>query len=136
MAQQRAKFAYTVVYVNDVGQSVEFYKKAFGISVRRLDHSQRWGELDSGETTIAFTPLEQRETAITGGVQTADLGEPRHNVELALNFDNVDEAFKHAVAMGAVPVAQPEDKPWSQRVGYVRDINGVMLRLGSHVEGN
>lgn len=133
MAQQMGKFAYTVVYVKDVAQSVEFYKKAFGIHIRRLEKNQKWGELDSGETTIAFTPLEQRETALTGGVQTADLGEPRQSVELAFNFNDVDQAFKHAVSMGAVPVAQPEDKPWGQRVGYVRDTNGVMLRLGSPV---
>jgi hypothetical protein len=33
MAQQEGKFAYTVVYVKDVAQSVEFYKNAFGIHV-------------------------------------------------------------------------------------------------------
>lgn len=131
MAQQTGKFAYTVVYVKDVAQSADFYKKAFGINVRRLDQSHRWGELESGETTIAFTPLKQHEVDITGGVQSADLGEPRHNVELSFSYSDVDEAFKHAVATGAVPVAQPEEKEWGQKVGYVRDINGIMIRMGS-----
>ncbi|MFS7965022.1 putative glyoxalase/Bleomycin resistance protein/Dihydroxybiphenyl dioxygenase [Helianthus anomalus] len=34
-------YAYTVVYVKDVAKSVEFYGKAFGASVRRLDDSHR-----------------------------------------------------------------------------------------------
>ena len=36
------KFAYTVVYVQDVAKSVEFYGKAFGYTVRRLDNSHRY----------------------------------------------------------------------------------------------
>ena len=37
-------FAYTVVYVKDVGKSAEFYSKAFGFNIRRLDHSRRYGK--------------------------------------------------------------------------------------------
>merc|ERR1711915_1017623 len=58
-------YGYTVVYVKDVSKSVDFYSKAFGLTVRRLDHSRRWGELESGSTTIAFTPIEQHEMQIT-----------------------------------------------------------------------
>ena len=38
-----------------------------------------------------------------------------------------------AVANGAVAVSEPEEKEWGQKVGYVRDINGIVVRLGSHV---
>lgn len=34
-------YAYTVVYVRDVAKSVEFYSRAFGYNVRRLDESHR-----------------------------------------------------------------------------------------------
>ena len=34
-------YAYTIVYVKDVAKSVDFYSKAFGVNVRRLDHSRR-----------------------------------------------------------------------------------------------
>ena len=37
-------FAYTVVYVKDVGKSAEFYSKAFGFNIRRLDHSRGYGK--------------------------------------------------------------------------------------------
>lgn len=35
-------FGYTVVYVKDVAKSVDFYAKAFGYDVRRLDESHRY----------------------------------------------------------------------------------------------
>lgn len=38
----RPTFAYTVMYVKDVAKSVEFYSRAFGHNVRRLDESHRF----------------------------------------------------------------------------------------------
>lgn len=35
-------FGYTVLYVKDVSKSVDFYAKAFGYAVRRLDESYRF----------------------------------------------------------------------------------------------
>lgn len=35
-------FGYTIVYVKDVAKSVDFYAKAFGYNVRRLDDSHRY----------------------------------------------------------------------------------------------
>ncbi|EFJ14332.1 hypothetical protein SELMODRAFT_156754 [Selaginella moellendorffii] len=127
------KFAYITVYCKDVTKSVDFYSKAFGLKVRRIDNARKWAELDTGSTTLAFTPLEQHETAITGGVQTASKDEPRHNVEISFSYQDVDAAYEHAVRAGAVSVAKPEEKKWGQKVGYVRDIDGVMIRLGSYV---
>ncbi|XP_057508581.1 uncharacterized protein LOC130791470 [Actinidia eriantha] len=88
-------FAYTVVYVKDVAKSVAFYAKAFGYGVRRLDESHRWGELESGQTTIAFTPLHQHETdGLTGSVQVSGLGRERNQVELCLDYPDVIAAYK------------------------------------------
>ncbi|KAM7279330.1 hypothetical protein ACFE04_006464 [Oxalis oulophora] len=127
-------FAYTVMYVKDVAKSIDFYAKAFGYNVRRLDESHRWGELQSGETTIAFTNIHQHETDdLTGSVQTPKSGKERAPVEVCFNYSDVDAAFKRAVENGAVAVCKPEDKEWGQRVGYVRDIDGITIRMGSYV---
>ncbi|XP_042509814.1 uncharacterized protein LOC122085445 [Macadamia integrifolia] len=127
-------FAYTVVYVKDVAKSVEFYANAFGYTVRRLDGSHRWGELESGQTTISFTPVHQHETDNrTGQVQTPRNEHERNPVEVCFAYSNVDEAYKRAVDNGAVPVSPPEEKEWGQKVGYVRDIDGIVVRLGSYV---
>ncbi|KAJ4792984.1 Dessication-induced 1VOC superfamily protein [Rhynchospora pubera] len=127
-------FAYTVVYVRDVAKSVAFYASAFGYNVRRLDHSHKWAELDSGPTTIAFTPLHQRETDdLTGKVQLPDSNGERNPVEICFDYADVDAAYKHAVDNGAAPVSSPEIKNWGQKVGYVRDIDGIVVRLASYV---
>ncbi|OMO67721.1 hypothetical protein CCACVL1_20358 [Corchorus capsularis] len=128
-------FGYTIVYVKDVAKSIDFYAKAFGYNVRRLDESHRWGELESGQTTIAFTPRQQHETKdLTGTVQVPKSDRERAPMELCLIYSDVDAAFKRAVENGAVPVSEPEDKQdWGQRVGYVRDIDGMTVRMGSHV---
>ncbi|XP_034687614.1 uncharacterized protein LOC117915953 [Vitis riparia] len=127
-------FAYVVLYVKDVAKSTAFYAKAFGCNVRRLDESHRWGELDSGKTTIAFTPVHQRETdRITGAVQDPWSGRERPPVELCFAYVDVDAAYKRAVENGAMAVSEPEEKEWGQKVGYVRDIDGIVVRMGSHV---
>ncbi|KAJ7947675.1 dessication-induced 1VOC superfamily protein [Quillaja saponaria] len=127
-------FAYTVVYVKDVVKSVAFYAKAFGFNVRRLDESNRWGELESGQTTIAFTPLHQHETDnLTGKVQAARSSQERQAIEVCFDFPDVDAAYKRAVENGAVAVSKPEQKEWGQKVGYVRDIDGIVVRIGTYV---
>ncbi|GAB4824375.1 hypothetical protein Ancab_007263 [Ancistrocladus abbreviatus] len=127
-------FAYVVIYVKDVVKSVEFYAKAFGYNVRRLDESHRCGELESGQTTIAFTPMHQHETDdLTGSVQKSQSKLERGPVEVCLDFTDVDAAYKRAVENGAEAVREPEQKEWGQKVGYVRDIDGIVVRMGSHV---
>ncbi|KAL6519593.1 hypothetical protein OROHE_017413 [Orobanche hederae] len=130
------RYAYTVVYVEDVAKSIAFYAEAFGYHVRRLDDSHRWGELESGQTTIAFTPARQHETDdLTGKVHIPHSDRERINpVEVCFDYSDVDAAFKRAVENGAVAVSEPEEKEWGQKVGYVRDIDGIVVRMGSHVQ--
>ncbi|KAG4967262.1 hypothetical protein AAZX31_12G061900 [Glycine max] len=125
---------YVVLYVKDVAESVAFYAKAFGYSVRRLDESHRWGELETGNTTIAFTPIHQHETDdLTGAVHNPGSCRERPPMEVCFVYSDVDAAYKHAVENGAVAVSEPELKEWGQKVGYVRDIDGNVVRMGSHV---
>ncbi|CAL2264104.1 unnamed protein product [Prunus armeniaca] len=91
-------FAYTVVYVKDVAKSTAFYSKAFGYNIRRIDDSNRWGELESGQTTIAFTPVHQHETDdLTGAVKTPSSGRERQPVEVCFAYSDVDAAYKVSI---------------------------------------
>lgn len=47
------KFGYTIMYVENVEQTVEFYEAAFGLS-RRFIHEGGYAEMDTGDTTLAF----------------------------------------------------------------------------------
>jgi uncharacterized glyoxalase superfamily protein PhnB len=54
-------------------------------------------------------------------------------VEICFDYADVDAAYRRAVENGAVPVSAPEQKKWGQKVGYVRDVDGIIVRMGSHV---
>jgi lactoylglutathione lyase len=43
--------------------------------------------------------------------------------------DDVDAAYERALAAGATSAAEPDDKPWGQRIAYVRDLNGILVEL-------
>ncbi|MEL6558106.1 MAG: VOC family protein, partial [Bacteroidota bacterium] len=51
------KYAYTIIYVKDVQQTLEFYQKAFGFEQKFITPENDYGELISGETTIAFASI-------------------------------------------------------------------------------
>ncbi|XP_028757098.1 uncharacterized protein LOC114716276 [Neltuma alba] len=130
----RSAYGYTVVYVQDVSKSVAFYADAFGCDVRCVHESNRWGELDSGQTTIAFTPMHQHETDdLTGKVQAPRSNRERQPVEVCFVYDDVDAAYERAIEKGAVGIREPEEKEWGQKVGYVRDIDGIVVRMGGRV---
>ena len=52
------KYAYTIIYVENVPETIEFYKKAFGFEQKFVTPENDYGELISGETTIAFASIE------------------------------------------------------------------------------
>ena len=48
------KFAYTILYVQDVAHSLAFYEKAFGWTTKFITPDGDYGELVSGQTTLSF----------------------------------------------------------------------------------
>ncbi|CAA6654944.1 unnamed protein product [Spirodela intermedia] len=131
MAGMRPAFAYTVVYVTDVAESLEFYAKAFGYEIRRLDESHRGRRWSSVSSTPTSTPPTRSPIHLF----------PFSSVSDGWSFSFVLFCFlTHrccSAAEGggerAVPVSAPEEKEWGQKVGYVRDLDGIVVRLGSHV---
>ena len=48
------KFGYTIIYVPSVESSLRFFCQAFGLEQKVLHESGDYGELNTGETTLAF----------------------------------------------------------------------------------
>ena len=48
------KLGYTIIYVLNVAESLSFFESAFGLSRRFLHESGDYGELETGETTLAL----------------------------------------------------------------------------------
>ncbi|NTU80806.1 MAG: VOC family protein [Chloroflexales bacterium] len=125
------RYGYTIVYVADVAATLNFYERAFGLSRRFLHESGQYGELDTGATTLAFSRHDLAGSLFPGGYTPIQAGSSPPGIELGLVTEDVAGAYERAVAAGATPLKEPAQKPWGQTVGYVRDLNGVLVELCS-----
>jgi uncharacterized glyoxalase superfamily protein PhnB len=98
------KLKYTILYVENVLETLAFYQKAFGEQLAAL-----------GKNPVAPTP-----------------GRP--SFEIAFETDDVPVAFERAVAAGASAVMKPDQMPWGQVISYVTDKNGFLVEICSPVE--
>lgn len=129
------KYGYTIVYVASVEKTLEFYKKAFGFEIRFLHESKDYGELETGETVLAFASHEMGEMNLNGKYSKGSNSEKPFGIELAFVTENVEAAYRKAIAAGAIPLKEPTQKPWGQVVGYVRAIDGSLIELCSPING-
>ncbi len=127
------RLGYAIAYVRDVGKTVEFWERAFGLRRRFVGENNDYGEMDTGETTLAFASNDLAEANLPGGFRKNDPSELPAGVEIALTTENVEEAFRSALGAGAQEVAAPKTKPWGQTVAYVRDPDGLLVEIGSTI---
>lgn len=121
-------YAYTIAYVKDVRETLDFFKSAFGFEEKFFLETGEYGELETGTTCLAFASegmidfnkLELRKN---------DPSKPSAAIELCFIVEDLQAAFDHAVSCGAEVIHQPTPKPWGQNVGYLRDPNGLLIEL-------
>ena len=126
------KFGYTIIYVADVGASLAFFGKAFGLKTRFL-HETGYGELETGQTTLAFATHDLGRNNLPAGYVAADASPLPLGIEIALVTDSVAEAHAQAVRAGATSLKEPMLKPWGQTVSYVQCPDGTLVELCSPV---
>ncbi len=120
------KLGYTILYVDNVQRSLDFYAKAFGLAIKFLHESGGYGELDTGSTTLSFSS-RQLMTELKKNPQPADHKAPCF--EIALTTRDVPAAVTRAVAAGALLVQEAHDMPWGQTVAYVADLDGFLVEI-------
>jgi lactoylglutathione lyase len=127
------KFGYTIVYVASVAETLSFYREAFGFETRFLHEAGDYGELETGETVLAFASYELGDINLKGNYQKSDVNASPFGVELAFVTEDVTAAYTKAIAAGAVPIQAPIAKPWGQVVAYVRAKEGSLIELCSPI---
>ncbi len=127
------KFGYTIIYVSDVESTLNFYSKAFNIEIKFIHDSKQYGEMNTGQTKLAFA---SDALALSNDVEYIEnhLSNKPAGVEIAFISDEVEKSYNHAIASGAKPVKEPIEKPWGQLVAYVRDLNGVLVEICSPMQ--
>ena len=123
------KLGYTIIYVPSVEESLRFFGQAFGLQQKFLHESGDYGELSTGETTLAFASHQLGATNFPDGhIRASDSKQPL-GVEIALVTKDVHAAHKSALLNGATELLSPTQKPWGQIVSYVRAPDGSLIEL-------
>ena len=129
------KFGYTILYVEDVQKSIEFYENAFSFSRKFVTPENDYGELITGETTISFASKKLAAQNLKDGFIESNPEDKPFAMELGFITDNVAELVQKATSFGAILVKEPTQKPWGQIVAYVRDLDGFLIEICTEVQG-
>ena len=124
------RLKYTILYVENVPETLSFYERAFGLKRRMLHESGDYGELDTGTTTLSFSSLKLM-TDLGKSPAKAKLQSPRF--EIAFETDDVQDALTRALEAGAELVQELRKEPWGQTTSYVTDMNGFLIEICSPV---
>jgi lactoylglutathione lyase len=87
--------------------------------------------MKTGQTTLAFASAELEESNLQAVFRRNDPAGLAAGIEITFVSRNVHAAFETATKAGADWVAEPITKPWRQKVACVRDLDGVLVEIGS-----
>ncbi len=121
------KFAYTILYVEDVAKSLKFYEEAFGFKTRIL--APDYGEVISGETILSFASKELANSNLKDGFIESSVNQKPFGIEIGFATDDVPNTVEKAINAGAKLAAEAKTKTWGQVVAYVRDIDGFLIEI-------
>lgn len=127
------KLKYTILYVENVIETIEFYEKAFSLKRKMIHESNEYGELDTGNTILAFSSKSLLKTL---GKEPGDPQIKKPIFEIAFETDNVAQSLKQALEAGAKEVEPIKKMEWGQDISYVSDINDFLIEICSPVYGN
>jgi len=128
------KFAYTILYVQDVEKTISFYEKAFGFKRKFIAPGNEYGELLTGDTTLSFAAVSLAKTNLSAGfIESKKEGKP-FGIEITFATDDVEKVFNAAIKAGATAVENAKTKPWGQTVAYVKDPGGFLIEICTPME--
>jgi catechol 2,3-dioxygenase-like lactoylglutathione lyase family enzyme len=123
------KFGYTILYVENVEESISFYENAFGFSRKFITPENDYAVLVTGETTLSFASKELAAQNLKDGFIESTLEDKPFAIEIGFITEDVTETVQKATSFGAVLVKEPTQKPWGQIVAYIRDLNGFLIEI-------
>lgn len=123
------QFKYTILYVDSVEKSMDFYAQVFGLNVKFITPEHDYGELSTGEVRLAFTSKELANQNLSRGFKSGKIGDLPFGIELGFTTDNVEQLIEAAISQGAQLVEKLQQKPWGQKVAYIQDLDGFLIEV-------
>src|SRR3954470_17008116 len=123
---------YTNITVNDVDESILFYRDALGLEIRNdvASGGFRWvtlGDGGSGSEIDLSVPHAGRSQADGDALQ--ELLTKGSLPIIVFSSDDVDATFETLRASGAEVLQEPIDQPWGPRDCAFRDPSGNTVRI-------
>jgi lactoylglutathione lyase len=123
-------FKYTIFYVENVALTLQFYENAFGLKTAFLHEAGDYGELETGQTKLAFS---SRALMRSLGKNPLSANPKSPSFEIAFETTDVEGSLAKAITAGAVLVMEPKLQPWGQVISYVSDFDGYLVEICSPV---
>lgn len=123
---------YALAYVPDPAASIAFYERAFGLNGRFVADGNTYAELDTPGVKMGFVADRQAEGNVPDYRHNRP-GQAPGGYEFGFEVEDLELAWQRALQAGATPYAPPADKPWGQRIAYVRDPNGILVELAQRL---
>ena len=117
--------------VDNMAAMIRFYRDVLGFEIREPEDTSNVYLVKDGTLFLLYGRKDFEE--LTHHRYDYVKGLNGHS-EIALyvdTFEEVDVAFRNAVANGAKPVLEPETEPWGQRTCYIADPEGNLIEIGS-----
>ncbi len=96
------RYAYTILYVKNAVETIEFYERAFGFNRKFITPENDYGELMTGDTTIVFASIALGNSNFKHGFEKISNSARPFGVELAFTTENIDTDFEKAIQAGAI----------------------------------
>lgn len=127
------KLGYTLLYVDNVEESIAFYEEAFGLEKGFLHPEKTYGEMATGETKLGFVA---HKVASSHGFtyRKQNKNEKPSGIEIGLVTEDVVGGYEKALKAGAQAASPPKEMPWGQTISYVRDLNGFLIEICSPIK--
>ena len=124
-------FRYTILYVDSVKDTLDFFARAFGFEQLFLHESGDYGELSTGETRLAFSSTKLMRQ-LDKDPQSPEPTKPVF--EIALESEDVAADLSRAIEAGATLIQDAREEDWGQTTSYVSDPNGYLIEICSKVQ--
>ncbi|AZA84889.1 glyoxalase [Chryseobacterium lactis] len=127
-------FKYVILYVENVEQSMNFYKNTFNTEIKFITPEKDYGELITGDTSLSFASIELAGSNLKQGFLTSKTHAKPFGIELGFVTDDVEALVEKAIQNGATLYEDITLKPWGQKTAYVQDPDHYLIEICTEIQ--